>query len=152
MKSKTIFAILSLMVLFFVTVASAQYAITQYISGRLVIQNGATVQLRASSAVYTYGASSINMGDSSYLSLGGRIADTTSFGAGVRRIAVYIPGATVNDIYFVTPRAVFATPTSEIAPDSTPVAVYAKTDSAILLRTGTKGSTLYVNWMRVKLQ
>lgn len=140
------------MIALVITIASAQYLITQYISGRLVIQNGATIQLRSSSALYAFGASSFNLGDSTYLSVGGVIADTSVFSAGSKRKAIYIAGATPNDVYYITNRVAYATPTSEALLDSTRLGYVAKTDSLIVLRSGTYGTADKFSWIRAKLQ
>lgn len=114
------------------------------------------LRLKSGTALRGYGTSFINLTDSAYLNFGGRIADTSAFSTTLASKAIYIPGATLNDVYFVSKRNIAGTSTTMPA-DSCLLSYMAKTDSLIVLRQppGTSAGLLpsgtKFSWIRMKI-
>jgi len=120
---------------------------------RLIISGRLTMK----SAAYTFfnGTSYLAMGDSAYISVGGRIADTSAFSGALLTKAIYISGATPSDVYFISKRTLASAVTTAALADSSILSYEAITDSVIVKRapiglvipSGEKFS-----WIRVKLR
>ncbi|MFA7101459.1 MAG: hypothetical protein WC196_07030, partial [Bacilli bacterium] len=85
-------------------------------------------------------------------------AGIDSFATTATRKAVYIAGATADDIYFISPRLNYANgaPVAAVA-DSVQINYYAKTDSLIVVRVGASGGQTGISgrnfsWIRMKGQ
>ena len=145
----TIIVASMLLVVFAVTVAgiSGDYGTLS----RLIIAGRLTMKT-ASYAFFT-GTSYVAMGDSAYLSVGKFVADSSEFAVGQKRKGVYT-GGTVNSVYLTTGRAGYVAVSGEIVTDSisTLIQAYAKTDSAVFVRTGTLAQTGKFNYLHLKLR
>ncbi len=98
-------------------------------------------------------ASFIVMGDSAYFSVGGLVADTSSFATptGLFSKAIYVRGATGADAYVVTKRITLGVSTAHQT-DTTTLSYMAKTDSLIIFRDDTTTSGLKFSWFRTALR
>lgn len=112
------------------------------------------LNFKTASVAFFTGTSYIAMGDSAYLSVGALVADTSSFATptGLFTKAIYVPGGTVNDVYFATRRIALGVSTGKQTTDSTRLHVMAKTDSAIVFRSDTLTSGLKFNLFHLKLR
>jgi hypothetical protein len=143
-----------------VTTAFAGWVASEYISIRLVIQNGAAVFFLPNSNQYMYGTGGLYIGDSVtvYAKTGAapRFADTSAFSTTLASKAIYIKGAKTSDVYSIQKRIIYGVSTAMPA-DSCILSYMALADSLIVLRqpgatsAGQLPSGTKFSWIRVSL-
>ncbi len=112
---------------------------------------GGELRLKSGARLTTVGTSYIDFGDSSYIKKGAKVADTSAFSGSLYTKAIYIPGATPTDIFYVSKRVLPGVSTAYQA-DSCILGYMVKTDSLIVFRniigvTPVSGSKF--SWFRV---